>query len=128
VDAFAWFDDLGQRGLDVRGDGSLVLTTRYLGGVFSLDGIHPTRTGHAYLANVLIGAINAGFGEAIPPVDVIRVAQRDPLVRHRRRPTGEAPFGVIDEDSIALEDDLNRVRDAGDDVLDALRDKIGDVF
>src|SRR5439155_25583390 len=49
IDMFAAFDQLGARGVDLNGDGTPDLTTRYLGGIFSLDGIHPTRTGNALL-------------------------------------------------------------------------------
>lgn len=35
------------------------LTTDFLGGFFSLDGIHPTYTGHALLANEFIHVLNA---------------------------------------------------------------------
>ncbi|MCS6985765.1 MAG: hypothetical protein NZM25_11655 [Leptospiraceae bacterium] len=38
-------------------------------GVFSLDGVHPNRYGHAVLANELIAAINSRYGVNIPAVD-----------------------------------------------------------
>lgn len=38
------------------------------GGAFSLDGVHPTARGKAYLANKFLEAINAKFGSNIPPV------------------------------------------------------------
>ena len=82
-------------GVDV---GGTVLTTDYLGGIFGLDGVHPTRTAHALIANAFIEAINARFGEAIPLVDVARVARRDRLVNNRFRPAGAVPFGVIAEE------------------------------
>jgi lysophospholipase L1-like esterase len=95
VDMFTAFDGLRTNGVDLDGDGVPDLTTRYLGGIFSLDGTHPTRTGHALIANVFIDAIDARFGESMPRVDVARVARRDPLARSRFRPAGEVPFGVI---------------------------------
>src|SRR5207247_2326377 len=79
VDLFTGFDQLGASGVDLNADGTPDLTTRYLGGIFSLDGIHPTRTGNALIANTFIEAINARFGESIPHVDVARVAAPDPL-------------------------------------------------
>ena len=36
------------------------------GGILSFDGLHPSSTGYALIANVFIGAINANFGTAIP--------------------------------------------------------------
>jgi len=95
VDVFAALDQLGASGVDLNGDGVPDLTGRYLGGIFSLDGVHPTRTGNALIANTFIDAINARFGESIPRVDVARVAAHDPLAHSRFRPAGEVPFGLI---------------------------------
>jgi hypothetical protein len=52
--------------------GNIVLTNAFLtGGIFSYDGVHPTPLGNAVAANEFIRAINARFGTAIPPVDLI---------------------------------------------------------
>jgi lysophospholipase L1-like esterase len=51
----------------------------FLGGFFSLDGIHPTNTGYAITANAFIQTMNAALGTKIPPVDVGAVAAKDPL-------------------------------------------------
>lgn len=100
VDIFAFFDQIGaQAGADVSGDGVPDVTTAYLGGIFGLDGIHPTRTGNALLANAFIDAINRRFGETVPPVDVARVASRDPLVNNEFRPATVPPFGLIGDDA-----------------------------
>src|SRR5262245_3141417 len=100
VDTFAFFDQLKQQGADVTGDGVADVTSGYLGGIFSLDGIHPTSTGDALIANAFIAAINQRFGDSIPPVDVARVARRDRLVNNTYRPAGEVPFGVIASEDI----------------------------
>lgn len=42
------------------------LTARYLGGLFSLDGVHPSNTGHAVVASAFIGTLNAYYGVNIP--------------------------------------------------------------
>jgi lysophospholipase L1-like esterase len=132
VDMFALFDDVATNGYDVHGDGSLVLTTEYLGGIFSLDGIHPTRTAHALIANAFIDAINTRFGEAIPPVDVGRAARRDKLVRNAYRPEGEPPFGLIagvdTELDDALDEALDDVGDSLDEIIDDLEDFFDDIF
>lgn len=60
-------------------DGNL-LTTGYLGGLFSLDGIHPTRTGYAVLANHFIRTLNRRYRTRIPRLRVDRIAATDPLV------------------------------------------------
>jgi lysophospholipase L1-like esterase len=58
----------------------ITLTTRYLGGIFSLDGVHPTNTGYAILANTYIAAMNKAMHLHIPAVNVAAVAATDPLV------------------------------------------------
>jgi hypothetical protein len=98
VDTFTLFDRLHQQGVDIDGNGTTDATAGYLGGVFSLDGIHPTRTGNALVANAFIDAIDQRFGETVPQVDVARVAARDPLVNNPFRPAGEPPFGLIGDD------------------------------
>lgn len=45
----------------------------YLYGLLSFDGLHPSNTGYALIANVFIDAINKGYGTKIPPVDVVKV-------------------------------------------------------
>ena len=47
------------------------------GGLFSLDGIHPTDMGHALVANLFIEAINEAYGATLQPVDIARVAAVD---------------------------------------------------
>lgn len=51
----------------------------FLGGFFSLDGLHPTNTGYALLANVFIDRMNAALNTKIADVDVSAVAAVDPL-------------------------------------------------
>lgn len=129
VDVFTTFDQLGASGLDVTGDGVPDLTTRYLGGIFSLDGIHPTRTGNAVIANAFIEAINTRFGDAIPPVDVSRVAAQDPLAHSAFRPVGEPPFGLIgDSEGDDLESLFTKTFTRIGDHIDDLRDQLLDRF
>jgi hypothetical protein len=97
-----------------------------------LDGIHPTRTGNALVANVFIDAIDARFGEAIPPVDVTRVAAHDPLAHSSFRPVGEVPFGLIgDSEGDDLESfftkTFTRIGDRADDLRNRL-EHLFDVF
>jgi len=68
------------------------LTTDYLGGIFSLDGVHPTNTGQAAVAGLVIEAINAKYGTSFAPPDVRAVAEGDPLTcnaRQNKQPTLE---------------------------------------
>ena len=76
VDIHALFDNLAKNGLTVSGyKGS----DAFLGGFFSLDGIHPTNTGYAVVANAFIDAMNAGFNAGIADVNLATVASSDPL-------------------------------------------------
>jgi hypothetical protein len=45
------------------------LSTRFLGGIFSLDGVHPSNTGHGLAAYFFIEALNQHYGSAIPQID-----------------------------------------------------------
>jgi lysophospholipase L1-like esterase len=56
------------------------LTTDFLGGLFSLDGIHPTNTGYGLFANQFIHALNTNFAAGIPPANIEQIALADPLV------------------------------------------------
>ncbi len=56
-------DDYSEFGLEMNGD--------YItGGLFSLDGIHPTSRGYAILANKFIDVINTKFNAEIPLINV----------------------------------------------------------
>jgi hypothetical protein len=44
------------------------------GGLFSLDGVHPTDLAHGFLANTMIDAVNATYGSHIPPVNLSEAA------------------------------------------------------
>jgi hypothetical protein len=81
VDVFTAFNEVDQNGLQV---GDVNLTTQLLGGFFSLDGVHPTNTGYAFIANLFIEKINEIYffppGFAPQPVDLEEVASTDPLV------------------------------------------------
>ncbi len=56
-------DDYSEFGLQMNGD--------YItGGLFSLDGVHPTSRGYAILANKFIDVINTKFNAEIPMINV----------------------------------------------------------
>ena len=63
--------------------GGITLTLRFLGGLFSLDGVHPSNSAHALLANAFIETINAHFGLGVPeigPAGLALTALTDPFV------------------------------------------------
>lgn len=50
---------------------NFTLTSTYVtGGTFSLDGIHPSPRGYAFIANMFAEAINAKYGSTLPGVNV----------------------------------------------------------
>jgi lysophospholipase L1-like esterase len=86
VDMEDFFDDVSPF---ILVDGHQFLGTSYLGGIFSLDGIHPTFAAQALIADEFIARINEAYeaggyvGEFIPPLSrrQIRAALKsDPLV------------------------------------------------
>jgi GDSL-like Lipase/Acylhydrolase len=77
VDIRGLLTTIHEKGIVVGGQR---LTTDYLGGIFSLDGFHPTNTGYAITANEFIKAINKYYGTAIPLVNLLEVKATDPLV------------------------------------------------
>lgn len=78
VDVNALVRSADQTGFPL-GDGRVV-TTNFLGGLFSLDGVHPTNTGYAIIANEFIRKINQRYRTTIPLVNLIEVANNDPLI------------------------------------------------
>jgi hypothetical protein len=59
------------------------LTPRYLGGLFSLDGVHPSNIAHALVANAFIEKITLQFDTNIPLIsdqDLEKIFLKDPFV------------------------------------------------
>ncbi|RZK39255.1 MAG: G-D-S-L family lipolytic protein [Hymenobacter sp.] len=67
VDLYALFNQLRS---GVRQDGVTIGTNFLTGGVFSLDGIHLTPRGNAYLTDELIKVINTKYGSTLPALDI----------------------------------------------------------
>jgi hypothetical protein len=84
----AYFDTLAS-GLTIDGQNA---TTAFLGGLFGLDGIHPTNTGYALLANQFIMVTNTAFTLSTGSVDVNAVAKADPYFGTNIKPTGSDIF------------------------------------
>ncbi len=77
VDIHALVAGMQANGINVD---KLHLTTDFLGGLFSLDGVHPTNTGYAVIANEFIRVMNAKLAANIPEVKLAKVAHDDPLI------------------------------------------------
>jgi len=68
VDEYALYDGIYKNGITI---GGVHYTTEFVaGGLFSLDGVHPSDLGSGILANTFLAAINQRFGARIPPVDL----------------------------------------------------------
>tara|TARA_R110000751_G_scaffold49566_3_gene110260 strand:- start:3407 stop:4909 length:1503 start_codon:yes stop_codon:yes gene_type:complete len=68
VDAKAILSQLANGGISF--DGGTLTSTFATGGAFSLDGVHPTPRGYAYLANQAILEINSTYGSTVPMVNI----------------------------------------------------------
>ncbi len=76
VDINSLFDSIVAEGIDY---GGLDLNAGFLsGGIFSLDGVHPTNVGQAIVANEFIAAINSTYNADIPLVSVYGAIAQTP--------------------------------------------------
>jgi phospholipase/lecithinase/hemolysin len=95
VDIHGLASDIQAHGLVFGGQR---LTTDFLGGLFSLDGVHPTNTGYALFANAFIKELNRSFDAGITPVSLEQIRKTDPLVfpavNH-----GKSSLGQIDSET-----------------------------
>ncbi|MGH9721180.1 MAG: hypothetical protein ACRD8O_13275 [Bryobacteraceae bacterium] len=66
--------------------GNRTLTANYLGGFYSLDGYYPGSTGHALIANEILGLLNRTYGRSFPLVDLGPVMREDAALEHRLAP------------------------------------------
>lgn len=66
VDAFAILNEVAETG--VQFDEYTLNASLVFGGAFSLDGVHPTARGYAFVANKFMEAINAKYGSNLPAV------------------------------------------------------------
>jgi hypothetical protein len=82
------------------------------------------------IANAFIDTLNTHFGEAIPPVDVAKVAAKDPWVNNRFKPAGEAPFGLFSEAQVEtpFEDSYRRIEDGARKLGKDLANDVKDAF
>jgi lysophospholipase L1-like esterase len=76
VDVHAALLDLAQNGTTINGT---TVTFQYLGGIFSLDGVHPSNTGYALVANAILESLNGSLKTKFPLVNLGPIAAADPL-------------------------------------------------
>ncbi|NYF49912.1 SGNH/GDSL hydrolase family protein [Tunturiibacter gelidoferens] len=75
VDINALFNQAFANGVTING---YTGTSSFLGGIFALDGIHPTNVGYAVVANTFIDTMNTAISTKIPDVPLGPVAATDP--------------------------------------------------
>jgi hypothetical protein len=85
VDIHTFIQNLAQNGITIN---NYQATATFLGGLFGLDGIHPTNTGYALIANQFIDTLNASRNTTFADVNVAAVAAADPLFGPNIKPTG----------------------------------------
>jgi hypothetical protein len=72
VDLNALLETASTDGIEVQGT---AYTSDFItGGVFSLDGVHPTDLGYGFMANSMIAAVNGKFGASIQLADLNQAA------------------------------------------------------
>ena len=71
VDFHGFFNEVASHGVVVSGQ---TMTTAYItGGLFSLDGVHPSSRGYGVIANKWIEVMNREYGMSIPAVDIAAI-------------------------------------------------------
>jgi lysophospholipase L1-like esterase len=88
VDIHSTFDTAYANGVTVNG---YTGTFAFLGGLFALDGIHPTNTGYGVLANAFIDAIDTDLGASIKEADLSTIAKSDPYWTPNIKTSSNAP-------------------------------------
>lgn len=111
VDLAAVYESIDQNGFPIF---DTTLTTDYLGGIFSLDGVHPSNIGHAIIANEFIRTINDFYDISIPelgPFQMGLIFFGDPFIDKDQdgRVTGRPFAGLIETlaPSLGLSGDPN---------------------
>jgi lysophospholipase L1-like esterase len=78
-DANAFLADVAQNGYD-PGEGLPIITADYItGGLFSLDGVHPSNMGYAVVANEMIDVLNEEFDTDIQKVNLRNISGNSPV-------------------------------------------------
>jgi len=73
-DLYGHFKSVRSTGVVV---GDKTLTSAYLGGYYAINGLYPSLTGQAVLANAVIAELNRVYGSSFQGVDVNEIAKAD---------------------------------------------------
>jgi hypothetical protein len=87
VDFAGLLADISANGIQI---GTNLYTNAFItGGLFGLDGVHPSDLGYALMANRMIDAVNTRFGSAIPLVNPSQYASAS---ASRAQPAGQTRY------------------------------------
>lgn len=81
VDANALLTQLADGGLPY--DAGMLTSAYVTGGAFSLDGVHPTARGYAFIANEMVRVINSKFNANLP---VVKIGEYPTVTPHNNTP------------------------------------------
>ncbi len=92
LDVNTIFDDILTYGHNLKnGSGypsGRIVTADYLGGIFSLDGVHLSSTGQATVANFIADAIDYNYAAGLGNVDEFQASENDTLYKDPYDPRG----------------------------------------
>ena len=63
--------------------GGVLIRANYLGGFYSLDGVYPSLTGHALIANDILAFVNRTYGTSFKALDLASIAAADAATQDR---------------------------------------------
>lgn len=90
ADMYTFFNDVAQNGYVADG---LNFSAGYiLGGLFSLDGVHPTTRGYGIIANKLVEVINDNYNASIPMINISTLPASIPLSNWTAKKVSEIQF------------------------------------
>lgn len=93
LDINGLFQNAATEGITI---GGVTFTNAYLtGGLFSLDGVHPSTMGHALIANYLIELMNENFDWEMPLIDLSKYFWTSPRPSSSTAVTGYAVDNLI---------------------------------
>jgi lysophospholipase L1-like esterase len=116
------------------------ITSRFLGGLFSLDGVHPSNFGHAIVAGIFIKTMNARYGLTLPgftQAEWLSIFTNDPFIdkdgdgKVKGRPgdglleTLAPLLGFSGDSNDSLANDAPQSAEAGETAVQALEQSWG---
>ncbi len=83
--------------------GASAVNGDYFGGFYSFDGVYPSATGHALIANDLLSFLNQTYHQSFAMVNVAPIAAADPAVQIRRPQAALTSSAVAERERLLRE-------------------------